>query len=313
MKPEVLLVASIYDFSADLVTLRLRDAGVPYLRINKEHLPEHGLSLDPVAPSLRMELDGGEVASITALRSVWYRQPVFLRNTPSRALSLEQQLARSQWAAFLRALSVFDTASWMNWPQATYLAECKPYQLLAAKRCGFKIPATLVSNDSAQIPHAFPGAMVVKSLDSVLLREGGDCLFTYTTAATGSDFNDSAVSTAPVMVQEIVEGKTDCRITVVGDQIFAVRVLANGSPVQGDWRVEPRESLEYESFQLPGEVEGACLGLLRNLGLSFGGIDLLETSHGYYFLEVNPTGEWGWLCNSDRPIDEAIASWLSGP
>lgn len=312
MKPEVLLLTSIYDFSADLVTLRLHDAGVPYLRINKEHLSEYRISLDPAAQSLRVEVDGGEVASTEALRSIWYRQPVFLRNTPSRALLLEEQLGRSQWAAFLRAMSVFDTVSWMNWPQATYLAECKPYQLLAAKRCGLKVPATLVTNDATRISHDFPGAMVVKSLDTVLLREGGDCLFTYATVATGSDFSDSAVSTAPVMVQQVIEAKTDCRITVVGDQVFAVRILANGSPVKGDWRTEPRESLEYEGFQLPGEIEGACLGLLRKLGLSFGGIDLLETSHGYYFLEVNPTGEWGWLCNSDRPIDEAIASWLSG-
>ena len=49
------------------------------------------------------------------------------------------------------------------------------------------------------------------------------------------------------------------------------------------------------------------------LGLSFAAVDLVETPDGTYFIEVNPTGEWGWLCNSNRKIDLAIASWLSDP
>lgn len=311
MKPEVLLITSVFDFSADLVVLRLHENGVPYLRLNKEHFKDYRVSLDPVAQLLLVDL-GDKTEPIRAHpRAIWYRQPVFLRNTPSQPLSMEEQLTRSQWAAFLRSLAVFDNARWMNWPQATYLAECKPYQLLMAERCGFDVPLTRITNDARQVPLDFSDPMVVKSLDTVLLHDDTDCLFTYTTSATVTDFADSTLSAAPVMVQSLVEKKTDCRVTVVGEQVYAVRILVHGEPAAGDWRIEPKEGLQFEDFMLPREMEEKCRQLTHSLGLSFGGIDLLETRDGYHFVEINPTGEWGWLCNDQRPIDRTIASWLS--
>ena len=34
---------------------------------------------------------------------------------------------------------------------------------------------------------------------------------------------------------------------------------------------------------------------MEKLKLNFGGIDLAYVNGEYYFIEVNPTGEWGWL------------------
>jgi glutathione synthase/RimK-type ligase-like ATP-grasp enzyme len=34
---------------------------------------------------------------------------------------------------------------------------------------------------------------------------------------------------------------------------------------------------------------------MNSLNLKFGGIDLIFCDGKYYFIEVNPTGEWGWL------------------
>ena len=61
-------------------------------------------------------------------------------------------------------------------PAATYLAESKPYQLSVAASCGFQVPVTLATNDASSIRETFPGSLVIKSLDTVLLRDGDDCL-----------------------------------------------------------------------------------------------------------------------------------------
>ena len=52
--------------------------------------------------------------------------------------------------------------------------------------------------------------------------------------------------------------------------------------------------------------------LMRLLGLTFGGIDLVLTPDGdYVFLEVNPSGQWLWLDDKlTLGISDAIASWL---
>ena len=313
MNPHVLILSSLYDFSTDLVVLRLQRAGVPYARLNREQLADHRLTLNPFVPELNIR-GPTEIYSIgQGLRAVWFRQPVFLRNTPPTQLSLQDQLDRSQWMAFLRALCVFRHANWMNYPGATYLAESKPYQLSVAADCGFQVPETLVTNDASRIRRKFPENLVVKSLDTVLLRDGDDCLFTYTTLDSGSELNDENIKAVPLLAQRVLEEKIDLRVTVVGDEIFAVRILSSGSGIAGDWRLVPKADLEYQDTILPDDVAECCRVLTCRLGLFFAAIDLIETPQGIFFIEINPTGEWGWLSTKKRLIDCAIASWLENP
>ena len=191
MNSYILILSGLYDFSTDLVTLRLQEAGVPYVRLNREQLADHSLTLDPLIPRLTIQGPAGNCAIDTNLRSIWFRQPVFLRNTPPTQLLPRDQLERSQWTAFLRALCVFRHAAWMNFPAATYLAESKPYQLSVAAGCGFQIPETLVTNDARCVRSTFPTHLVIKSLDTVLLRDGDDCLFTYTTLNPNNELKDT--------------------------------------------------------------------------------------------------------------------------
>lgn len=313
MRPKVLILSGAYDFSTDFVSLRLHELGVPFVRLNREHLRKYRLTMDPLGPTLTVEGTGLSAEIGPGLISVWFRQPVFLRNTPAKPLKPAEQLERSQWSAFIRAISIFDHALWMNYPQATYLAECKPYQLLMAQRCGFQVPKTVISNDVDAIKLNFERGLVVKSLDTVLLREDNDSLFTYTTIAEKDVLDQENVSSAPLLAQEVLTEKTDVRVTAIGKKIFAVRILFKGKGIDGDWRIMPKENLEYEDIQLAPEVELSCLRLVASLDLSFGAIDLIENNRGTFFLEINPTGEWGWISEASRQIDVAIASWLAAP
>ena len=54
MNPHVLILSSLYDFSTDLVVLRLQRAGVPYARLNREQLADHRLTLNPFVPELNI-------------------------------------------------------------------------------------------------------------------------------------------------------------------------------------------------------------------------------------------------------------------
>ena len=313
MSPRVLILSSVYDFSTDLVALRLQSAGVPYLRLNREEFTDHHLTLDPLVPEMRVDGPVGTHCVGPSLASVLFRQPVFLRNTPSVALAPEEQLARSQWMAFLRGLCVFSDAAWMNAPASTYLAESKPYQLAVAAQCGFSVPETRATNDAACIRQVFPGQLVIKSLDTVLLRDGEDCLFTYTTCNPESDLSDRTVQPAPLLAQRLLDFKCDLRVTVVGPEVFAVRTLSEGSGIHGDWRTVPREDVEFRPFDLSPDLVHRCRVLTTRLGLSFAAIDLVETPEGTFFIEVNPTGEWGWLSSPEQPIDHVIAAWLARP
>ena len=170
-----------------------------------------------------------------------------------------------------------------------------------------------MTNDAHRIRSAFPGTLVIKSLDTVLLRDGDDCLFTYTTLSPENILTEENINTVPLLAQYALKDKIDLRVTVIGDEIFAVRILSHGSGIPGDWRLIPKADLEYEDIALTEDISQSCFLLTRRLGLSFAAIDLIETTQGIFFIEVNPTGEWGWLSTTERPMDRAIASWLESP
>jgi hypothetical protein len=86
MSPDVLILSSIYDFATDHVALELKDRGVAYLRLNREQLPEYELALNPTEPSLSVRHGDNRWDVSPDLKSVWFRQPVFLRNTPAEPL-----------------------------------------------------------------------------------------------------------------------------------------------------------------------------------------------------------------------------------
>lgn len=199
----------------------------------------------------------------------------------------------------------------MNDPSATYLAESKPYQLAVASELGFKVPRTLVTNDVQSIESSLSTELVLKSLDSVLLNEPKHSLFTYTTILDRSRLSDDNIGSVPAIAQQALKEKIDMRVTVVGDEVFSVRILKNGRGIEGDWRVTPKDQLTYDSFRLAPTDEDRCRRLVRRMGLAFAAIDFVENDDGLFFIEMNPTGEWSWLVADDRPIDAAIASWLA--
>ena len=306
----ILILSSILDFSTDRVCLELKDQGHSFVRLNREQFSEYELALEPFPAKLNIRGNGVDVEIDETLQSVYFRQPIFLRNTPGRVLSIHEQLERSQWHAFQRSLSVFRGARWMNHPQNSYLAEVKPYQLALATDLGFLIPRTVVTNSGSAADFSTDTLVVLKPLDTVLLREDDDILFAYTSIMERSKVRDLDFHSAPVLLQEPLVDKVDIRVTVVGSRMWAVKILKNGQGIEGDWRRTPKEVLEYEDFVLPKKFQARIQALMKKLELEFGGIDLVETPNGIYFLEINPTGEWGWLNNPQRPIAWAIASWL---
>lgn len=308
---DVLILASIHDFPTDRVCVGLEKAGASYLRLNSESLGAARLRLNPQEARLEIGLGDHTWVVDSSLKSVWWRQPTFLRNTPHEPLSLEEQLSRSQWPAFLRGLMVFDDARWINHPAMTYRAESKPWQLHIAAKLGFDIPKTIITNDPvAPIEETIGNRVAVKSVDTVLLREGDHQFFAYTQLLDWSDIATSDLCAAPVVIQEVISPKLDLRVTVLGEQAWTVAVTADGGAIEGDWRLKKKAQLAYPTFELPLDVEQRCIALVRTLGLVYGSIDLAVSEDRFIFIEINPTGEWGWLDNPERPLATAIAAAL---
>lgn len=153
---------------------------------------------------------------------------------------------------------------------------------------------------------------IVKSLDTAVLRIEDKEAFVYSNKMQGQDIKNSSLELAPVIVQEYIDPKIDVRVTVVGERVYAARILFNGKGVDGDWR-RLKQGLDFVPFCLPLEIERKCIELIRLLGLSFGAIDLIESNGSFYFIEINPTGEWAWLVDgAGFDIYRGICDFMQG-
>ncbi len=314
-RPLVLILTNERDVSADWVVRELRRRSVPYLRLNTERLPLHQVVANPPESRWQLQRDG-TVHELDWVRGIWFRRP----ETPSpehlEGLSpSELDVAGGQWRGVISGLQSLLGVKWINPPERNALAETKALQLALASSIGFRVPSTRITNSRAEVLAFladYPKGAVVKAIHAPLIRSDGEAKFIYTERLT-PDLLDGMreVEPVPFIIQEEICPKLDVRVTIVEGNAMAA-CLVDPSP-DVDWRAT-KPSGGFRQFNLPDEVSALCVRLVSEMGLCFGAIDLVEDEHGnWFFLEINPNGEWGWLQKTtDLPIAEAITNALLG-
>ena len=310
---EVLILASRFDLACDYVVADLRRRNASYFRLNTEDFDQLAITAFPDEAKVTFHTGDLEVRlEQPQLKAIFFRRGVHPREAFTPQHSPNEQLSRSHRSVFMRSFMVFDSCLWMNHPVATYRAEHKALQLATARTVGFDIPRTVITNHASGIRAAAQGdaTVAIKGLDTVLVRQDDVETFGYTSLLETTFAEQAHLSSAPLVVQQALTNKLDLRVTIVGDKVFCSSVKQEGLPIKGDWRLA-KSYAEFQPYALPQDVVAKCIQLTQSLGLTFGAIDLALQDGSYYFLEINPTGEWAWLVSqSNLPIDRAIADKL---
>jgi glutathione synthase/RimK-type ligase-like ATP-grasp enzyme len=204
---------------------------------------------------------------------------------------------------------------WLNSPVAILEAENKPKQLALACKLGFEVPETIITN-KASTARKFvgDGRSIAKPLATALIEADGreQIIFTSHIEASHLD-SDASIEAAPIIFQRQIIKQCDLRVTVVGSKVFAAEIHSQDhEETIVDWRKGSRPDLPHKIHGLPTSVAEKCVSLTRQFGLGFSAIDLvLDKLGNYWFLEINPNGQWAWIENRvGLPIAEAIADEL---
>ena len=121
------------------------------------------------------------------------------------------------------------------------------------------------------------------------------------------------IEISPTYIQRNIKKQCDIRVTAVGRKLFSTAIMSQEcEETQTDWR-KGQHVLPYHEINLPEELEKKCLLLLDALHLEFGAIDFILGEDGeYYFLEINPNGQWAWIeCRTNYHIAAEIAKLLT--
>jgi hypothetical protein len=126
-------------------------------------------------------------------------------------------------------------------------------------------------------------------------------------AEVTADEIDEAVTGTVHLFQQRVDKVADVRVTVIGEEIFPVRIDSDLL----DWRTD-YDRLTYSVPDLPPGMAFSLRRYLGHFGLVFGAFDFAIDGEGrWWFLECNPSGQWAWLePETGLPMAAAMADLL---
>jgi glutathione synthase/RimK-type ligase-like ATP-grasp enzyme len=299
----IVIITNREDITADYVVMELTKRNVPFFRFNTEDFP-HDVSM---SFNLAQGCIGGQFKSreltlpFHDITSIWYRRPgVPSFNQAVLDPGLKEYCVKESYYALDGVLATIN-CFWISDPFMIRKAENKPLQLAVSSKIGFQIPQTLISSSPADIKVFYEEcdkSIVIKPIRSGGFRNNGEdkIIFTHSVTAQDLDGLDSTVS-LPSIYQAKVHKRYDIRVTVIGNDTFATEIHSQGySDSVVDWRRGENPKLPHKKHKLPTDIEAMCVALTKKLGLQFSAIDLVLSQDGaYYFLEINPNGQWAWI------------------
>lgn len=205
--------------------------------------------------------------------------------------------------------------AWLNEPWDMHGAEHnKLDQLVVARKLGFEVPRTIVSNDWGTVDDtlAHEEAVVFKPFQSIMYDPKGAKLMFTRSSPSVKDMPHDALP-YPGIFQNFAGKAREWRITVVGDETFDAAVYTH-EDAKNDWRERQTDAskVTWRKEKLDDDVREKCIAYLGHYGLRFGTFDSCEDADGkVVFLEMNPNGQYGWLEHDlGLPISRAIANEL---
>lgn len=311
----ILVITSANDRTADRVVAEVQRRGATAHRFDFSEFPAN------LSMSARLDNRSGwsgtiETTSTTVnladIQSIYYRRPTdfsFPEDVAVDDLTFAKAEARRAFGGLLFSMPV----RWVNHPSRVADAEFKPYQLDIARKCGLKIPPTLLTDDPSRARDFCDSrtAVVYKPLSAANIVAGDSVALIFTSRVNADEVDNPDVAVTMNMFQEWIPKSYDVRLTVFGSRMFGVAIYADTADSYLDWRID-YTSLRYECVEIPTSVSTGVSAYLKRFGLLYGAFDFAVAGEDWYFLECNANGQYGWIeAETGLPMTGALAELLT--
>ncbi|OKJ09130.1 ATP-grasp ribosomal peptide maturase [Kitasatospora sp. CB01950] len=313
----VLVLTADLDPTADLVIAELNRRDTPIVRIDPGDFPAK-LSLTAVMGSQgwcgRVRGQHRDV-SMPGIRSVYYRRPSDYR-LPADLAEADREWSRAEAMAGLGGVLASLDCVWVNHPHANRRAGLKPLALATAARAGLTVPNTLITNEpdrARRFVRQLPGGVAAyKPLGSTMPPQEDDGRVVLWTNRVAAEEIDTGVSCTAHQFQRWVDKSHEVRLTAVGEELFAAEIHAGSEASRIDFRTD-YDSLTYKVCGVPEVVADGVRSLMAAFGLRYAALDFLVDNDGiWFFVDLNPNGQFGFVPDLRKPITTALANLLEG-
>lgn len=306
----ILILSNNGDLSCDLVQDWLDFYNQPYLRINSFDLMDNEVDFSLNSDGIVSIRINNELIDLNAINAVWFRKYGFFRCSEAyEHLCVTKMLSESMINHLIKEFAKvseililsLQRCNWITNPQ--YININKFHVLKIAKDCGFNISETYITNCKSVLS-TLNNCISKSILDPIISGwgDGNSCMM-YTTEVGSSDILNSPDNFLPSMLQKKIEKIFEFRIFYLCGEMYSMAIFSQcDDKTKLDFRdynwIKPNRAIPCN---LDEEIKLKIKKLMDKLNLNCGSIDLIKSTDGkIYFLEVNPTGQFGMVdfpCN----------------
>jgi hypothetical protein len=300
-----LLISAAPDLTADLLCERL---GNSVLRINWERWNDYDIEISDTSFSVS-DSYGRKVTETSVENVIWRKPAKTVEPEPGEFYYCFHEF-KYAIRAIVERIKRSDPRRLPIDPDHNSTVD-KFRQLQIARR-HFAIPQWKFTSAPSKQP-IFNMRWVIKSLTGEPLPNETGSKVIYTTDAEPERLADGF----PWFLQARVDAAFDVTVVFVDGELFAFALDRNSFPGL-DWRRSIGQDVVDRGwcrFDLSSSVSTRLTAVMNELGLRFGRIDLLTddlSSDEFWFLEVNPNGQWAWLdLRQDNGLFESVVTFLT--
>ena len=313
----------ILSYSGDQIANDVMDwlqaLGSSAKRINLEDEDYRKLSItiNDAVTDIQLQLKDGNVLKVEEVSVFFFFFFLFREHTDTYLHDgLSQRLIRTHLSYEFKTLVQFfyQEISKKCLGNPSYYPLNKLQQLKTAVACGLQIPSTLIRNSRKDVYKHVENhqeTLITKSIqENVLFQDSDTVHFDLKVQLIHPNLLPERFF--PSLFQYPVKKEMEIRTFYLDGKFYSLAMLLCASEEKVvDYRTSS-DKLRYGPYQLPKQIEEKLDCLMKKLNLNTGSIDLIKDEFGnYYFLEVNPTGQIGWVSDYGAYfLEEKIAQYL---
>lgn len=315
----ILILSEDLDVSTTKVIDWLKKHKVSFVRINGENkISEFAYNLSEFSFCI-----GNKKVYSKNIKSFWYRRGelnIFIDNAVKSKLLKEVKKHTNQ-EFFNITTSIYDDLRNQSINSLGSFLTTSINKLITLKKataCGLLVPETVMLSDKTGLHNFFKknnGRIITKTVNNVFnFKTEYENVMCYTESISEEDISNLPQTFNISLFQQKIEKKYELRIFFLKGTFYTMAIFS---------QLDKQTSVDFRKyniqipnrnvpFNLPKEIEIKLAQLMQECKLDTGSIDIIvDKNNDYYFLEVNPVGQFGMVsypCNYN--LEEKIAQQL---
>jgi len=295
----ILISSQEDDFSTYEVMRYFKYLKVPFCRINQEdiiEISEINLETDNICIKIN-----NQAFSFKEINSFWYRRGYFNinNNKEDKTLAIESAAINSYIFDYLNK-KTYNINSYNN------SKVNKLTVLNIARQHGLKIPYTIISGRK-EVVDVFltkKSDVITKTIAVQLnFKKDGFLYIGYTELLDKKVMESFGGSFFPSLLQTNIQKRYEVRSFLLENEFYSMAIFSQSNPKTNiDFRkYDSEKPNRCVPYKLPSEIQIKLRNIFEELDLNSGSADLIvDINNNFYFLEINPVGQFGMVskpCN----------------